>query len=85
MDKTSEEDSGSGQSTIVNTRHPFFATQPSIRTWANGTRARGASRSLRKYLPMELVATYNDPFGVTKGDLEFFDFIVEILRRRKKR
>jgi hypothetical protein len=25
---TSEEDSGSGQSTIVNMRHPFFATQP---------------------------------------------------------
>jgi uncharacterized damage-inducible protein DinB len=26
--QTSEEDSGSGQSTIINTRHPFFATQP---------------------------------------------------------
>ena len=26
--QTSEEDSGSGQSAIVNTRHPFFATQP---------------------------------------------------------
>jgi hypothetical protein len=26
--QTSEEDSGSGQSTIVNTRHSFFATQP---------------------------------------------------------
>jgi hypothetical protein len=25
---TSEEDSGSGQSTIINTRHPFFATRP---------------------------------------------------------
>jgi hypothetical protein len=24
----SEEDSGSGQSTIIDTRHPFFATQP---------------------------------------------------------
>jgi len=34
---------------------------------------------------MGLVATYNDPFGVTKRDPEFFDFIVEILRRRKKR
>jgi hypothetical protein len=26
--QTSEEDSGSGQSTIIDTRHPFFATQP---------------------------------------------------------
>jgi len=26
--QASEEDSGSGQATIVNTRHPFFATQP---------------------------------------------------------
>jgi len=34
---------------------------------------------------MGLVETYNDPFGVTRLDLEFFDFIVEILRRRKKR
>jgi hypothetical protein len=32
-----------------------------------------------------LVATYNDQFGVTKRDPEFFDIIVEILRRRKKR
>jgi len=34
---------------------------------------------------MVVVATYNDPSGVTKWDPEFFDFIVEILRRRKKR
>jgi hypothetical protein len=34
---------------------------------------------------MVLVATYNDPFDVAKRDPEFFDFIVEILRRRKKR
>jgi hypothetical protein len=26
--QTSEEDSGSGQSTIIDTRHPIFATQP---------------------------------------------------------
>jgi hypothetical protein len=26
--QTSEENSGSGQSTIIDTRHPFFATQP---------------------------------------------------------
>jgi hypothetical protein len=28
--QTSEEDSGSGQSTIIDTRHPFFATQPDL-------------------------------------------------------
>jgi hypothetical protein len=28
--QTSEEDSGSGQSTIIGTRHPLFATQPKI-------------------------------------------------------
>jgi hypothetical protein len=28
--QTSEEDSGSGQSTIIDTRHPFFATQPNL-------------------------------------------------------
>ena len=27
--QTSEEDSGSGQSTLIDTRQPFFATQPS--------------------------------------------------------
>ena len=27
--QTSEEDSGSGQSIIIDTRHPFFAAQPS--------------------------------------------------------
>jgi len=26
--QTSEQDSGLGQSTIIDTRHPFFATQP---------------------------------------------------------
>jgi hypothetical protein len=26
--QTSDEDSGSGRSTIIDTRHPFFATQP---------------------------------------------------------
>jgi hypothetical protein len=34
--QTSEEDSGSGQSTTIDTRHPFFATQPKIPSCGRG-------------------------------------------------
>jgi hypothetical protein len=34
---------------------------------------------------MGLVATDNDPLDVAKRDPEFFDYIVEVVRRRKKR
>jgi hypothetical protein len=36
-------------------------------------------------LSMESEATYNDPLDVVKRDLESFDFIIEVVRRRKKR
>jgi hypothetical protein len=36
-------------------------------------------------LSMELEATYNDPLDVVKRDPESFDFIIDVVRRRKKR
>jgi hypothetical protein len=50
--QTSEEDSGSGQSTIIDMRHPFFATQPTrvvmclLLTLITGNRLRGQEADL---------------------------------------